>query len=136
MRTAHRWPLIALLGVAAVFTGCERRETLTVWETKVRYANSIVSGAAIGTAWTVTADTFDESEGVLLAVRLDDGFGKYYYAERAHIIVDPAKDTVALRLENVTGALAEDEKTANASGIYQTAELMTEPVRVPYDIRP
>ncbi len=131
----HATILIGLCALTAL-SGCERREQLSVWETKVRYANSIVRGADVGIAWTINADAFDEEEGVLLAVRLDDGYGKYYFAERAQIIVDPKKDTVGLKLINVTGAVAADTKAAESSGVYQAAQILTEPVRVPYDIRP
>lgn len=135
--TLYTAAVLLLLGASALpLVGCEGRETLSVWQTKVRYAESIVRGSEVGTAWTITADSFDENEGVLLAVRLDDGYGKYYFAERAQIVVDPVKDTVALRLEKVTAAVAADEKTANASGVYQSPSIMTEPVRVPYNITP
>lgn len=125
-----------MIAGCALLLGCDGRQSLTVSETKQRYATSIVAGAAVGASWTVTADRYDADEGLLIAVRMDDNFGKYVYAERARIIVDPVANTVALRLENVTAAYAEDEKAANASGIYTTASLVTEPVRVPYDILP
>ena len=69
--------IIPLLAIACGLSACDRRESLTVWETKVRYAETITSGVAVGTAWTITADSFDRTEGVLLAVRFDDGYGKY-----------------------------------------------------------
>lgn len=129
--------LIACLACATLLASCGKGEQLTVWQTKKRFADAILRGAEVGVAWTMHADTFDETEGVLLAVRLDDGYGRYYFAERAYIVVDPSKDTVRFRLENVTGAAAEDEdKPGNPSGLYRAAQILTEPVSVPYDITP
>lgn len=134
----HRRPrsVLALLPLL-LLGGCDMREELSVWETKLRFAESIQRGAEVGTAWTMHADRFDEEQGVLLAIRLDDGYGRYYFAERAHIIVDPAQDTVSLRLENVIAAVAEaDDQENSASGVYEADAIVTEPVRLPYNVTP
>ncbi|MEM1424302.1 MAG: hypothetical protein AAGH64_09895 [Planctomycetota bacterium] len=133
--TAHR-RLAFALACCLPLASCGGQESLTVAETKERYAKSILDGAPVGAAWTVSADSFYTSTGTLVNVRMDDADGKYYAAERASIIVDPVRDTVALRLENVVMAHAQTDDASETSGVFETASVVTEPVRVPYDVRP
>lgn len=129
--------IIPVLACAALLCGCEGRESLTVWETKVRFADSILRGSEVGLSWTITADSFDDAEGVLVGVRLDDNDGRYYFAERGHILVDPATDSVRLRLEDVTAAIAEEDGSDNlAAGVHSSEEIVTEPVKMPFDVTP
>ncbi len=117
--------------------GCDTEPPKSVWETKVAYADSIVRGYEVGTKWTISATGFDERTGVLVEVRLDDGYGRYFVAERAEILVDPSSDTVALRLVEVLEASSPIEGDGKEFGVLREhAELTTAPVRMPFDVVP
>ena len=121
------------LAVALALPGCERSAPVSVWEAKRIYAERIVAGADVGTAWTIKAASFDARQGVLLDVTIDDGHGRYYAAERAQLIIDPATDTLTLRLAEVTKAIAEGE--GPGSGYIETGdELVSEAIKLPFDV--
>ena len=143
MAQSKQMTMRALLGFTSaglalgLMSGCDTEPPKSVWETKVAYADSIVRGFEVGTKWTIAAARFDDRTGVLMDVQLDDGYGRYFVAERAEILVDPASDSVALRLVEVLEASSPYTGDSKEYGLLtEHDEITTSPVRMPFDIVP
>jgi hypothetical protein len=128
---AHRNPLSSLLMLLSLLAlgGCDRAvETRTVEEVRLEFAQRIVDGVEFGLSGFIQAESFDETTLTLRHVRIDGGPDQIVAADAAEIIVDPAADTVSLRLVDVVGA------SVAGGGIGEADVKTAGPVKLRYNV--
>jgi len=115
------------LGLLVGVPSCGR-DTETLASVKARYAQRFVEGIEFGTAGYVSAGSYDRATFRLADVRIDAGRDALMHADYAEILVDPARDTIQLRLEGVVGADA-------ATGVLtERGLIITDPIKVGVNI--
>lgn len=124
MRRAAECAAAAVVTMAGVLAcaGCDRTESVSVEELRLRMALRLLEGASVGFA-DVKAGRCDPDTLELFDVQLDDG-KSLVHAERAEILISTERQTVSLRLHGVTGAGADVGRIVTLDG------LTTEPARL------
>jgi hypothetical protein len=92
----------ALVGAALLLPACGKgKPKMPVREVKLHYISMFKQGAAFGDSGTIKARDYDRSNLDMIDVSIDDG-EMMMHADRAQLIVDVEKDTIAIRLIGVT----------------------------------
>lgn len=116
--------LASLIGLA----GCEANKPRTEAEAVREFAQRIVDGGFVKMT-DVTAKSYDPTNYDLIDVEITDG-ERIIRAARAEILISREFDTVSLRLIDVVAA----DPTPGVEGIISMDSLMTEPVKLAYEV--
>jgi hypothetical protein len=95
-----------------------------------RYAERFRTGVELAPTGRVWARSYDRDTLRLADVRVDAGAEHMLHADFADILVDPASDTIRLRLAGVISADTESES------LRELAELTTEAIPLGVDVVP
>ncbi|MHC4976459.1 MAG: hypothetical protein ACYTF7_07615 [Planctomycetota bacterium] len=112
--------VVFVTGLVAI-AGCGEKPQ-AAGDLKDRYAMAFVDGFWVGYKF-VKANDFDPATKDLIDVRIEDGTS-IIHADRAEILIDEVKQTVALRLHGIVGA---DPETGS---LIEIEEFTTEPGKI------
>ena len=131
-------PIFCRAGMALLLSACaalslggcsKKTEKITVMQVKRDYAQKLVDGMEFGESGRIKAASFDERTFILQTVTIDSD-EQVMTAKSAEMIVDPATDTLRLRLHDVAGASTEGE------GIAELKEMTTSAIKLGFDAIP
>lgn len=127
MRTAT---ILSLLASALLLAACSEHSGKTAMQVKREYAVKFQQGFDFGLSGTVRARSYDPVTYDLLDVQIENVESTLIHAKRAQIIINPEKDTMMLRLQDVVGADVDLGHMVEMEG-FSTAE-----VPLGFDVRP
>lgn len=130
MGPARRMALAMAVVVAACgLAACGERESKSVLEVRRHYAGAFREGVDVGLSGHIIARAVDPDTLDLIDLHIDEGMDRLIHADRAEILVDPASNTMRLRLHGVTNA------DVSVGLIVDEGVITTDAVKLGYEAR-